>query len=86
MALSYEDMILRDLSAAQGRLRVADSAAHLRAYKEPGSECWEDLTAQLLKEAAIARAGLSRVLDLVAEQYERLDLAYLEGGDRVKGG
>jgi hypothetical protein len=61
------DRILEDLSKVQDHLRVADSAMKLRRHKEENSDAWEALSAEVLKEASIARAGLSRVLDRIAE-------------------
>lgn len=61
------DRVLEDLSAIQDRLRVADSAMKLRRHKEENSDAWEALSAEVLKEASIARGGLSRVLDCIAE-------------------
>jgi hypothetical protein len=49
------DRVLEDLSAIQDRLRVADSAMKLRRHKEENSDAWEALSAEVLKEASIAR-------------------------------
>jgi hypothetical protein len=65
--IETHERILEDLDATQARLRTAESDLRLRCYKDPDSDAWEALSAEVLKEASIARAGLSRVLDLVAE-------------------
>ena len=67
MQVSTHNRIIEDLAAVQGRLRTADSALKLRRYKGADSEAWENLSAEALKETAVARAGLSRVLDVLAE-------------------
>jgi hypothetical protein len=67
MQVSTHDRIIEDLAAVQGRLRTADSAMRLRQHKDEGTPAWEALSAEVLKEASIARAGLSRVLDCMAE-------------------
>jgi hypothetical protein len=62
------DKLLHELALIQGHLRTAGTALRLREYKTPGSDAWEALSAEVLKEASIARAELSGVLDAIAEE------------------
>lgn len=69
MLLNANDRTMYDLKEVLARVQVAEAALELRDEKEAEADldAYEHLSAEILKEVSIARAALSRFLDLVAE-------------------